>query len=121
MSAGLDGGPRSLEQPAGTDLDSVAPGPGKRKFRDKWLSWAHRARDKAALFALWRADKRLRHPQAYGCEILAPGTHILANNIQWIPNVVASLPDGTQIRGVTLVAMLGSVNPSSMPDQLVSN
>jgi hypothetical protein len=61
------------------------------------------------------------NPRAYGCELLAPGTHILANNMQWIPNVVASLPDGTQIRGVTLVAMLGSVNPSSMPDQLVSN
>lgn len=61
------------------------------------------------------------NPQAYGCEILAPGTHILANNIQWIPNVVASLPDGTQIHGVTLVAMLGSINPSSMPDQPVSN
>jgi len=61
------------------------------------------------------------NPRAYGCEILAPGTHILANNIQWIPNVVASLPDGTQIHGVTLVAMLGSVNPSSMPNGSVSN
>jgi hypothetical protein len=61
------------------------------------------------------------NPRAYGCEILAPGTHILANNIQWVPNVVASLPDGTQIRGVTLVAMLGPMNPSSMSAQSVSN
>src|SRR5580765_1465039 len=65
MSAGWDDGPHSPERPAETDQNSIVTGLDKQKFRDRWLSWDRRVRDKAALFALWIADKHLRRPQAY--------------------------------------------------------
>ena len=60
-------------------------------------------------------------PRAYGCALLAPGTHALVRNMQWNPNVVATLPDGTQIEGVTMGGMLGNINPPPTVNQLASN
>jgi hypothetical protein len=85
----------------------------EEQTQDKWTQGASRQ--------VGADSRQSPDPRAYGCELLAPGTHALVKNMQWIPNVVATLPDGTQIEGVTLGGMLGNINPPPTPDQFASN
>src|ERR1700677_440129 len=72
------------------------------------LAWEEQTHDKLTEGTSRQAgSSQSPDPRAYGCELLAPGTHALVRNMQWVPNVVATLPDGTQIEGVTMGGMLG--------------
>jgi uncharacterized protein len=42
----------------------------------------------------------------YGCALLPPGTSMMLERGNIVPVVTATLPDGTQVRGVTLTAMI---------------
>jgi hypothetical protein len=130
-----------IYQPSETDTDrvpmvahalSVAPGalicsnPNTLNmvFHLYAVAWEEQTQDKLTRSASRQVGGEARQspdPRAYGCELLAPGTHALVKNMQWNPNVVATLPDGTQIEGVTLGGMLGNINPPPTPGQLASN
>jgi hypothetical protein len=86
------------------------------------LAWEEQTHDKLTEGTSRQAgSSQSPDPRAYGCELLAPGTHALVKNMQWVPNVVATLPDGTQIEGVTIGGMLGNINPPPTPNQVASN
>lgn len=54
-------------------------------------------------------------PVSYGCEVLKPGTRVMAINVNMMPDLVAVLPNGDKIRGVTLESMLAApISPDAM-------
>ena len=52
-------------------------------------------------------------PKLYGCSLLIPGTPVYVENADafttGIPKVLAKLPDGTMVHGVTLPSMLSRI------------